>query len=83
MRSTRTDTAEPAARGDKARKTASKKAPQMQAEPRPPFPRQHQQAPGLESRLDPKPRFEARQYKPAGKLEGKAALITGGETTGG
>jgi NAD(P)-dependent dehydrogenase (short-subunit alcohol dehydrogenase family) len=52
----------------------------MQAEPRPPFPEQHQAAPGLESRLDPKPRFQARAYKPSGKLEGKVALITGGDS---
>ena len=28
-------------------------------EPTPPFPKQHQQSPGLESKLDPAPRFEA------------------------
>ena len=75
MGSTRTDTAESSARASKARKT-----PEMQSEPRPPFAKQHQRAPGLESRRDPKPRFEARRYKPAGKLEGKVALITGGDS---
>lgn len=55
-------------------------APQMQSEPRPPFPEQHQQAPGLESQLDPKPRFQAARYRPAGKLEGKVALVTGGDS---
>ena len=49
-------------------------------EPRPPFPKQHQDSPGLESELSPKPRFEAGEYKAAGKLEGKAALITGGDS---
>ena len=49
-----------------------------EAEPRPPFPEQHQRSPGLESRLDPPPRYEAEHYRPAGKLRGKAALITGG-----
>jgi NAD(P)-dependent dehydrogenase (short-subunit alcohol dehydrogenase family) len=49
-------------------------------EPRPPFPKQHQDSPGLESELSPKPRFEAGQYKAAGKLEGKVALITGGDS---
>jgi NAD(P)-dependent dehydrogenase (short-subunit alcohol dehydrogenase family) len=68
-------TADPAARGKKAKPDA-----QMQAEPKPPFPEQHQTAPGLESELDPKPRFQAARYKPAGKLEGKAALITGGDS---
>ncbi len=28
-----------------------------QAEPRPPFPEQHQQVPGLESRMEPKPDY--------------------------
>jgi NAD(P)-dependent dehydrogenase (short-subunit alcohol dehydrogenase family) len=49
-------------------------------QPRPPFPRQKQEAPGLESELTPKPRFEAGDYKAAGKLEGKTALITGGDS---
>jgi NAD(P)-dependent dehydrogenase (short-subunit alcohol dehydrogenase family) len=49
-------------------------------EPRPPFPKQHQDSPGLESELSPKPRFEAPEYKAAGKLEGKVALITGGDS---
>jgi NAD(P)-dependent dehydrogenase (short-subunit alcohol dehydrogenase family) len=49
-------------------------------EPRPPFPQQHQESPGLESELQPKPRYEAEQYKAAGKLEGKVALITGGDS---
>ena len=43
-------------------------APQMQREPSPPFAKQKQHAPGLESKLDPKPRYEAPQYKAAGKL---------------
>jgi NAD(P)-dependent dehydrogenase (short-subunit alcohol dehydrogenase family) len=71
----RADTAEPAARGRKAKPKA-----QMQSEPKPPFPKQHQTAPGLESELDPKPRFQAARYKPAGKLDGKVALITGGDS---
>lgn len=50
------------------------------AEPKPPFPRQHQDAPGLESKLRPRPRFAAADYKPAGKLRDKVALITGGDS---
>jgi NAD(P)-dependent dehydrogenase (short-subunit alcohol dehydrogenase family) len=50
------------------------------AEPKPPFPKQHQTAPGLESKLKPRPRFEAEAYKAAGKLQGKSALITGGDS---
>ena len=54
--------------------------PQIQSEPKPPFPKQKQSAPGLESKLEPKPRYEASRYKPAGKLDGKCALITGGDS---
>ncbi len=49
-------------------------------EPAPPFPPQRQQPPGLESKLSPRPRFMAPCYRAAGKLEGKAALITGGDS---
>jgi NAD(P)-dependent dehydrogenase (short-subunit alcohol dehydrogenase family) len=51
-----------------------------QQEPRPPFPRQHQEQPGLESKLRPRPRFEAEDYRAAGKLTDKAALVTGGDS---
>jgi len=49
-------------------------------EPNPPFPKQHQDKPGLESELEPKPRYEAVQYRAAGKLAHKAALVTGGDS---
>jgi NAD(P)-dependent dehydrogenase (short-subunit alcohol dehydrogenase family) len=51
-----------------------------QPEPKPPFPRQHQDKPGIESKLRPRPRFEAEDYRAAGKLKDKAALITGGDS---
>lgn len=54
--------------------------PLMQAEPTPPFPEQHQDQPGLEAELTPRPRFKAPRYKAAGKLEGKVALVTGGDS---
>jgi NAD(P)-dependent dehydrogenase (short-subunit alcohol dehydrogenase family) len=54
--------------------------PQMQSEPKPPFPRQHLEKPGLESKLRPRPEYQAPRYKAAGKLEGKVALITGGDS---
>lgn len=50
------------------------------AQPKPPFPVQHQDSPGLESDLDPTPRYEAARYRPANKLEGQTALITGGDS---
>lgn len=54
--------------------------PLMQSEPEPPFPAQHQDQPGLESKMDPRPRWKADRYRAAGKLKGKIALITGGDS---
>src|SRR5687767_15425219 len=48
--------------------------------PKPPFKRQHQRRPGLESKLDPRPRYDAPQYRGSGKLAGRRALITGGDS---
>lgn len=52
----------------------------MQRQPKPPFPEQHQQKPGEESELDPRPRYKAPLYHGSGKLNGKVALITGGDS---
>ena len=49
-------------------------------EPKSPFPRQHQEKPGIESELDPKPRYKAPEYQAADKLKDKVALITGGDS---
>ena len=59
-------------------KTGSTNPPH--AQPRPPFPEQKLDKPGLESELRPRPRYEAPDYRPAAKLEGKRALITGGDS---
>jgi NAD(P)-dependent dehydrogenase (short-subunit alcohol dehydrogenase family) len=48
--------------------------------PKPPFPEQHQRRPGLESQIEPRPLYEGAAYRPAGKLTGKVALITGGDS---
>ena len=48
--------------------------------PTAPLPEQHQKSPGLESRVSPRPKFEAPRYRAAGKLAGQAALITGGDS---
>ncbi len=60
--------------------TQSLDTPLGDQEPKPPFPRQHQEAPGLESELDPRPRWQADAYKAANKLEDKVALVTGGDS---
>jgi NAD(P)-dependent dehydrogenase (short-subunit alcohol dehydrogenase family) len=49
-------------------------------QPKPSFPKQKLAQPGLESELEPRPRYQAPAYKAAGKLEGKRALITGGDS---
>lgn len=61
-------------------RTARAPAPQMQTEPKPPFQEQHQDGPGLESKLEPRPRYQAPHYRTANKLQDKAALITGGDS---
>ncbi len=48
--------------------------------PKPPFPRQPQPAPGLASRMDPKPDHGETSYKGSGRLEGRRALITGADS---
>jgi NAD(P)-dependent dehydrogenase (short-subunit alcohol dehydrogenase family) len=48
--------------------------------PVPPFPEQHQAKPGIEREMTPRPEFTGRDYKHAGKLEKKNALITGGDS---
>jgi NAD(P)-dependent dehydrogenase (short-subunit alcohol dehydrogenase family) len=49
-------------------------------QPEPPLPKQHQEKPGRESELEPRPQYEAPDYRGSGKLEGMAALITGGDS---
>ena len=46
----------------------------------PPLPKQHQESPGLESKVHPRPKYRAPAYKAAGKLQGLVALITGGDS---
>jgi NAD(P)-dependent dehydrogenase (short-subunit alcohol dehydrogenase family) len=53
---------------------------QTHQEPKPPQPAQHQEKPGIESRMQPQPQYQAPLYKAAGKLAGKTALITGGDS---
>jgi NAD(P)-dependent dehydrogenase (short-subunit alcohol dehydrogenase family) len=48
--------------------------------PRNPLPAQHQRKPGREHELRPRPQYEAPHYRPAGKLTGRTALITGGDS---
>ncbi len=47
---------------------------------RPPFPKQAQDSPGRESAMRPKPDYGLQSYRGLGRLEGKRALITGGDS---
>src|SRR3954469_20627533 len=44
------------------------------------FPPQQQDRPGHEGDMDPEPQDEMRGYAGSGKLEGKVALVTGGDS---
>ena len=48
--------------------------------PRPPFPKQPQPRPGLVAKMDPEPDHGETSYRGSGKLEGRKALITGGDS---
>jgi NAD(P)-dependent dehydrogenase (short-subunit alcohol dehydrogenase family) len=76
----RRETAKPNGRPRKQRGEAKNATPRQIKEPMPPFPPQHLEKPGLESELDPRPRYEAPHYRAAAKLEGKCALVTGGDS---
>src|SRR5438105_14597766 len=62
------------------RKPSSRSATAVREYPRPPFPRQHQDKPGIEADLSPRPEYEGQAYRAAGKLQGRVALITGGDS---
>jgi NAD(P)-dependent dehydrogenase (short-subunit alcohol dehydrogenase family) len=49
-------------------------------QPKPPFAEQHQEKPGKESELKPRPKYKAPEYRGSGKLEGQVTLITGGDS---
>jgi NAD(P)-dependent dehydrogenase (short-subunit alcohol dehydrogenase family) len=48
--------------------------------PRPPYPAQEQPFPGLVSKMTPRPDHGETSYKGSGKLTGRKALITGGDS---
>jgi NAD(P)-dependent dehydrogenase (short-subunit alcohol dehydrogenase family) len=48
--------------------------------PRPPFPRQPQPAPGIADKMDPKPDHGEDSYVGSGRLTGRKALVTGGDS---
>lgn len=59
---------------------AEERERRSQQQPKNPFPAQHQNKPGSEAALHPRPRDPAPLYKGSGKLDSKVALITGGDS---
>ena len=56
------------------------RAPVRARRPEPPFPDQPLDPPGREKDMDPRPAYHAPEYRGSGKLEGRVALITGGDS---
>jgi len=52
----------------------------LQSHPKPPMPKQHQNFPGIEAEVHPRPQYSAPLYRGADKLKGKVALISGGDS---
>ncbi len=50
------------------------------AGPQPEFPEQPQRPPGSEAEMEPRPDYGAESYRGSGRLTGKTALITGGDS---
>jgi NAD(P)-dependent dehydrogenase (short-subunit alcohol dehydrogenase family) len=49
-------------------------------EPAPPMPRQHMAKPGIEAKMELKPRYQAPDYRGSEKLKGMTAIVTGGDS---
>ena len=49
-------------------------------DPTPPFPEQPQPVPGLTEQMEPRPDHGEDSYRGSGRLDGKAAIITGGDS---
>jgi NAD(P)-dependent dehydrogenase (short-subunit alcohol dehydrogenase family) len=50
------------------------------AEPQPPFPEQEQEMPGSEAAMDPAPDYGEKTYEGFGRLQGRAAVVTGADS---
>jgi NAD(P)-dependent dehydrogenase (short-subunit alcohol dehydrogenase family) len=72
----------PALAGETVGGATKTKAPQDPTSkyPKPPFKGQEQPWPGLASRMDPRPDHGEESYKGSGRLKGKKAMITGGDS---
>ena len=52
----------------------------VESYPKPPYPEQSQPWPGLASRLTPRPDHGEQSYRGTGRLKGRKALVTGGDS---
>ncbi|HUQ11934.1 MAG TPA: SDR family oxidoreductase [Steroidobacteraceae bacterium] len=69
-----------AQQGQQAGASATGKQPPVPDYPRPPFPEQQQEWPGLASKMDPRPDHGEKSYRGSGRLAGLRALITGADS---
>ena len=69
-----------AAQTSKAKTMAKPPVDPTTAYPKPPFPKQQQPWPGLTSKMDPRPDHGEASYKGSGRLAGRKALLTGGDS---
>ena len=68
------------AAGKEEPKTVKKLEDPTTKYPKPPFKEQSQPWPGLVSKMDPRPDHGEKSYKGSGRLLGRKALITGGDS---
>jgi len=68
------------AKGARGKRATRGRATKKVEQPKSPMPPQHQAKPGQETKVKPRPRYQAPLYEGAGKLKEKVALITGGDS---
>lgn len=73
--------------GQESKKAEGAKAPDQSVKqnpldqyPKPPFKKQSQEWPGLASKMEPRPDHGEKSYEGSGRLVGRKALITGGDS---
>ena len=69
-----------AAQGQPAQPTAAPMVDPTSKYPAPPFPKQSQPWPGLAGRMEPRPDHGEESYQGSGRLQGRKALVTGGDS---
>src|SRR5215210_3015808 len=68
-----------ACRSPQMTSTATTQNPR-EAEAKPPFPQESLEYPGLESEMTPRPDYGEKSYQGHARLQGRVALITGGDS---